>query len=143
MGCVLRYVFTNGQLDMLKIKMNDKFRPYEQNLAIELFEDMITSDPSKRATTKSILKHPLWWQEEKISNFFQDLSDLVEGKNVSHDSLNMLERDAPNIIESCWKEKLDEILIKAWRRRYEGDKVRHLVRAIRNTVSCPVVQMHR
>lgn len=40
-------------------------------LAEELIKDMISKDPSRRPTAKSLLTHPFFWNAEKILSFLQ------------------------------------------------------------------------
>lgn len=42
-----------------------------QLLAFELITDMICKDPNKRPNAKAILRHPYFWNAEKILNFLQ------------------------------------------------------------------------
>lgn len=154
MGCVYYYVLSNGhhlfgeplkrqanilshEFDMSELKKSDKNRPHESILALQLIEDMIARDPSKRPKTESILKHPLWWREEKILSFFQDLSDRVEKLDIYTDPLRSLERNAKKIIRDDWKQHLDENLKEDLRRHrdYIDTSVRDLLRALRNKVS--------
>lgn len=40
-------------------------------LAEELIKDMISMDPVHRPTAKAVLKHPFFWNAEKVLNFLQ------------------------------------------------------------------------
>lgn len=142
MGRVLKYVFTNNELHIAEIEKNGELRPYEKILVIELSEDMTTLDASKRPTAKSILEHPIWWHEEKISIFFHNLSDRVEANATKTDLLNMLKMEEQIITGGNWKNKLDNKLVTEWKKKYTENQqleVRYLLRAIRNTVSCQVL----
>lgn len=48
-----------------------------QILAEELIRDMIHRDPLQRPTAEDILKHPFFWNAEKILNFLQVLESFV------------------------------------------------------------------
>jgi serine/threonine-protein kinase/endoribonuclease IRE1 len=150
MGCVYFYVMSDGnhlfgsslerQANILSGKHSNisllSERPQEsQNiLAVELILDMIMKDPSKRPKAEAILKHPLFWREEKILGFFQDISDKIEKLDVNMDPLRTLERNAKAIIRDDWKQHLDENLKEDLRkhRDYLSISVRDLLRAIRN-----------
>lgn len=155
MGCVYYYVLSNGhhlfgeplkrqanilshEFDMSELVKSDNNKPHESILAEQLISDMITRDPSRRPKTENILKHPLWWREEKILSFFQDLSDRVEKLDINTDPLRTLERNAKEIIRDDWKQHLDENLKEDLRRHrdYLNVSVRDLLRALRNKVKC-------
>lgn len=160
MGCVIYYVLTNGhhlfgdpfnlqknilshEYDMSKLKKSDLVRPFERIVALQLIEDMIADDPSKRPATGDIFKHPLWWHEEKTFGFFEKLSFRVGWSSTSPDALNMLERNARNIIRGDWKRHLDRNIKKNLNLHddYNGKSVGDLLRFIRKAVSCQVFIM--
>lgn len=150
MGCVYYYVLTSGDHpfgDNLKrqanILANDfdiekllkiKRRQYENILAIELISDMINNDSSSRPSTEAVLKHPLFWREEKILSFFQDISDRIEKLDVNHEPLRTLERNASMVVKDDWSLHLHEDITTDLRkyRGYYGISVRCLLRALRN-----------
>lgn len=155
LGCVYYYVLSNGHhlfgeplkrqanilsrdYDLSKLSRSNKMKPHESVLAPQLIEDMIKHDPSERPTTHDILKHPLFWREEKTLSFFQEVSDRVEKiKDITKNPLRMLERNAKFIVKDDWKQHLDEMLKEDLRRHrdYHSVSVRDLIRAIRNKVS--------
>lgn len=150
MGCVYYFVLSGGQHpfgDALKrqaniltndYEINDlvtkKTKQYENILAVELIGDMINKDPTKRPKTEAILKHPLFWREEKILSFFQDVSDRIEKLDLNNEPLRTLERNATLVVRDDWSMHLhDEITADLRKYRgYYGISVRCLLRALRN-----------
>lgn len=155
MGCVYYYVLSNGdhlfgdaikrqanilshEFDMSQL-MSLKRRQYENILANELITDMIARDSSKRPTADAVLKHPLFWREEKILAFLQDISDRIEKLDIYTDPLRLLERNASFIVRDDWSLHLDEGITEDLKkyRGYHSISVRDLLRALRNKVRTP------
>lgn len=153
MGCVYYYVLSNGDhlfgdtikrqanilshdFDMTKLKTQKK-KPYENILAVELIKDMISRDSSRRPSADAVLKHPLFWREDKILAFLQDVSDRIEKLDIYTDPLRTLERNARLVVLDDWNLHLDEGITDDLRkyRGYHGISVRDLLRALRNKVS--------
>lgn len=152
MGCVYYYVLSNGDhlfgdtikrqanilshdLDMTKL-LSQKKNPYDNILAVEIITDMVSRDSSKRPTADAVLKHPIFWREEKILSFLQDVSDRIEKLDIYTDPLRMLERNAKLIVRDDWSLHLDDGITEDLRkyRGYHGISVRDLLRALRNKV---------
>lgn len=116
--------------------MSLKKKPYENILAVELITDMINRDSSKRPSADAILKHPMFWREEKILSFLQDVSDRIEKLDIYTDPLRSLERNAHLVVRDDWSLHLDEGITDDLRkyRGYHGVSVRDLLRALRNKV---------
>ncbi|CRL01658.1 CLUMA_CG014880, isoform A [Clunio marinus] len=150
MGCVYYYVLSNGdhlfgdaikrqanilshEFDMTKL-MSQKKKPYENILAKELITDMIRNEASQRPSCDAVLKHPLFWREEKILGFLQDVSDRIEKLDVYTDPLRTLEKNAKVIVRDDWSLHVDESITEDLRRYrgYLGISVRDLLRALRN-----------
>lgn len=152
MGCVYYYVLSYGdhlfgdtikrqanilanEFDMSKL-MSLKSKQYEHILAVELITDMIKKESSKRPICDSVLKHPMFWRDDKILTFLQDVSDRVEKLDMFTDPLRILERNARFIIREDWSKHLDagitDDLMKY--RGYHCSSVRDLLRALRNKV---------
>jgi serine/threonine-protein kinase/endoribonuclease IRE1 len=153
MGCVYYYVLSGGshlfgdsikrqanilahEYNMSELLKSENNRPYENILSVDLIRDMIMKDSTKRPKAEAVLKHPLFWREEKILSFFQDISDRIEKLDVNTDPLRILERNAAIIIRENWKDHLDESLREDLRkhRDYLSISVRDLLRALRNKV---------
>ena len=150
MGCVYYFVLSNGHHpfgDALKRQANIlsneydinnlatvRTKQYENILAMELIGDMINKDASKRPSTEAILKHPLFWREEKILSFFQDVSDRIEKLDLNNEPLRTLERNAALVVRDDWSVHLHEEITADLRkyRGYYGISVRCLLRALRN-----------
>uniref|UniRef100_A0A336M6W9 non-specific serine/threonine protein kinase n=1 Tax=Culicoides sonorensis TaxID=179676 RepID=A0A336M6W9_CULSO len=149
MGCVYYYVLTNGSHafgDVLKRQANILAHDYDLRvlnctgpthrdvLAEELIKDMIHRDPARRPPAKAILKHPLFWNEQKILAFLQDISDRIEKAELTSEPLRSLERNAKHVVRDDWSIHLDpevEEDLKKFR-GYQGISVRDLLRALRN-----------
>lgn len=152
MGCVYYFVLSNGdhlfgdaikrqanilshEFEMKKLTAH-KNKPYENILAKELIVDMIAKDSSKRPSADAVLKHPMFWREEKILAFLQDVSDRIEKLDIYTDPLRLLERNAKFIVRDDWSLHLDEGITEDLRkyRGYHSISVRDLLRALRNKV---------
>jgi serine/threonine-protein kinase/endoribonuclease IRE1 len=154
MGCVYYYVLSNGDHlfgDTIKRQANilshdydfemrklltQRKRPYENILAAQLITEMIAKDSNKRPNAEAVLKHPMFWREEKILSFLQDVSDRIEKLDIYTDPLRTLERNAKFVIRDDWKSHLDESIREDLRRHrdYHSVSVRDLLRALRNKV---------
>jgi serine/threonine-protein kinase/endoribonuclease IRE1 len=150
MGCVYYYVLSRrhpfgdnlkrqanilaNEYDLSDLSTQQYVRPYESILATQVIADMINKDSSKRPTTEAILKHPLFWREEKILSFFQDVSDRIEKLDLNNEPLRTLERNAKLIVRDDWSLHLHESITSDLRkyRGYFGISVRCLLRALRN-----------
>jgi serine/threonine-protein kinase/endoribonuclease IRE1 len=87
--------------------------------------------------SEAVLKHPMFWREEKILSFLQDVSDHVEKlKNIHADPLKTLERNATFVVRDDWKSHLEEEIVEDLKkhRDYHSISVRDLLRALRNKV---------
>lgn len=152
MGCVYYYVLSNGdhlfgdnlkrqanilsnEYDMKKMMTQHK-KPYQSILAAQLIEEMIGKDPSKRPTAEAVLRHPMFWREEKILAFLQDVSDRVEKLDIYTDPLKTLERNSRFVVQDDWIYLLDDNIKEDLRkhRDYFSMSVRDLLRALRNKV---------
>ncbi|CAM6031442.1 unnamed protein product, partial [Sphagnum compactum] len=149
MGCVFYYVISNGSHafgDTLKRQANILSHDCDLRmlnctgathldvLAEELIKDMINKDSNRRPPAKAILKHPLFWNEEKILAFLQDISDRIEKADFTSEPLRTLERNARHVVRDDWSLRLDpevEADLKKFR-GYQGISVRDLLRALRN-----------
>lgn len=150
MGCVFYYVISKGYHpfgDNLKRQANILSNEYQlfavhkdgkpsnmSVLAEELIADMIAVDQSKRPPANAVRNHPLFWSNERILSFLQDVSDRVEKSDVLSDPLRTLERNARFVVREDWSLHLDQEITSDLRkyRGYQGFSVRDLLRAIRN-----------
>jgi serine/threonine-protein kinase/endoribonuclease IRE1 len=153
LGCLFFYILTrgghpygnnrfereaniiNGNKDLSLISTNEE--------AHDLITHLLLQQPLERPAIETCLLHPFFWHSGKRLAFLGEVSDRFE--IMSKDPMDMvlvrLERDAKSIIKTDWHQTLDEspgrILIKNLRqsRKYNGNSVRDLLRALRNKVS--------
>jgi len=102
-----------------------------------LIEKMLSIDPLERPPAHAILKHPIFWQTEKVLAFFQDVSDRVEKDSTDSVVLQSLERSAYDVVRANWKMHIEEVVMDDLKRHrtYQSRSVRDLLRALRNKVS--------
>uniref|UniRef100_A0A1A9WJ68 non-specific serine/threonine protein kinase n=1 Tax=Glossina brevipalpis TaxID=37001 RepID=A0A1A9WJ68_9MUSC len=151
MGCVYYYVLSQGHHifgDALKrqanILTNDfntchlKAETIEEQskiiLAGQLIADMIHKEPQSRPPASCIRNHPVFWNNQKILAFFQDVSDRVEKLQFDIEPLKSLERNGNFVVLVDWHLHLDAMITMDLRkfRGYMGASVRDLLRALRN-----------
>lgn len=146
LGCVFYYIISNGKHpfgDTLKRQANILSGEYDLNdltevnedvLGKELIADMISKEANKRPTARAICNHPLFWSEEKILAFLQDVSDRVEKANITTEPLSSLEKNAKFVVRGDWNNHLDYAVTADMRkyRGYQGYSIRDLLRALRN-----------
>lgn len=103
--------------------------------SLDLIHHMLKSDYKTRPDISYVVKHPSFWNYEKIYNFYATLSDLLEFKNdVSFKIFSRLERNKNKIFQRVWITKLEQILkedIESYR-IYNFNSVKGLLRVIRN-----------
>lgn len=121
--------------------------PYEKYLAFQLSKDMIADEPEKRPAISDVVKHPVWWSEQQILEFFVNVSDLAKGSALKPGKRKMLDKIAP--IRENWTDwtsqfhpNLMQSLQSYRKRKYSGKSVEDLLRAVRNTVSCQSILIH-
>ncbi|XP_022103307.1 serine/threonine-protein kinase/endoribonuclease ire-1-like [Acanthaster planci] len=144
LGCVFYYVLSSGKHpfgDSLHRQANiltghyslDKLSP-DDSIPRELITQMIERLPADRPTSKSILKHPFFWNREKQLMFFQDVSDRIEKEALDCEILVTLETNAPDVVKNDWRQNITIELQTDLRkfRAYKGKSVRDLLRAMRN-----------
>ncbi|XP_058446373.1 serine/threonine-protein kinase/endoribonuclease IRE1 [Malaya genurostris] len=150
LGCVFHYVLSGGSHpfgDPLKRQANILSHEYSLHtvhregkmsnssvLAEQLITNMIAVDQSKRPPATAVRNHPLFWGNERILSFLQDVSDRVEKSEIFADPLRTLERNARFVVREDWSLHLDQEITSDLRkyRGYQGYSVRDLLRALRN-----------
>lgn len=146
LGCVFYYVISNGKHpfgDTLKrqanilsseFDLNDLKEVNEDVLSKQLIADMICKEANKRPTARAISNHPLFWSEEKILAFLQDVSDRVEKAIITAEPLSSLEKNAKFVVRGDWNNHLDYAVTADMKkyRGYQGYSIRDLLRALRN-----------
>ncbi|ODN01593.1 Serine/threonine-protein kinase/endoribonuclease IRE1 [Orchesella cincta] len=111
MGCVYYYVLTKGG------------HPFGD------------ASPASRPPLEAVLSHPIFWSNEKILNFFQDVSDRIEKESESSfPVLRRFEIDAKEIVMTDWRDHICTHVAMDLRkyRTYKGESIRDLLRALRN-----------
>ncbi|KRH92926.1 Serine/threonine protein kinase and endoribonuclease ERN1/IRE1, partial [Pseudoloma neurophilia] len=102
---------------------------------IDLFHHMLKKNLKIRPNIFTIEKHPVFWNNEKIYNFFATLSDLLEFHGeTSLKIYTRLERNKSRVFNNKWINKIDDILVEDLRnyRIYNFNNVKGLLRVIRN-----------
>lgn len=154
LGCVFYYVLSKGhhpfgepmrrQSNILSNEYNlSALIPLakttsDEILSSQLIADMINHNPNERPTAAIIRIHPIFWSEERVLAFLQDVSDRVEKSNANFiEPLKRLEKNAQLVVRDDWSLHLDYTLTADMKkyRGYQGTSVRDLLRAIRNKVS--------
>ncbi|KAI9356041.1 hypothetical protein BD770DRAFT_444299 [Pilaira anomala] len=104
--------------------------------AKDLVERMISSEPKSRPNASTILSHPFFWTTTKRLAFLQDASDRFEIEERDPPSLLLqaLESDASTVIGTDWYKRIDRVVANdlGKYRKYDGKRVRDLLRALRN-----------
>ncbi|XP_036324827.1 serine/threonine-protein kinase/endoribonuclease IRE1 [Rhagoletis pomonella] len=157
LGCVYYYVLTGGHhafgdalkrqhnilahdynLSKLKVDSDDdENMPEEASkfiLAEQLIADMIHKDAQCRPLARCISAHPVFWNNQKILAFLQDVSDRVEKLQFHVEPLKSLEKNGRCIVRDDWNAHVDPLITEDLRkyRGYMGASVRDLLRALRN-----------
>ncbi|KAI1304172.1 Serine/threonine-protein kinase/endoribonuclease ire-1 [Halotydeus destructor] len=146
MGCLFFYIFTEGKHpfgDSLERQSNILHNQYDLQLLTSeeenigkscLIESMIASSPGDRPAVDTVLLHPVFWDNSKQLQFFQDLSDRIEREPHDSDIVSNLERGGFDVVKGDWRRFLSVELQSDLRkfRAYRGSSVRDLLRALRN-----------
>lgn len=98
---------------------------------------MIHKDAQSRPFARCISAHPVFWNNQKILAFLQDVSDRVEKLQFHVEPLKSLEKNGRCIVREDWNAHVDPLITEDLRkyRGYMGASVRDLLRALRNKVS--------
>uniref|UniRef100_A0AAQ4RXK9 non-specific serine/threonine protein kinase n=1 Tax=Gasterosteus aculeatus aculeatus TaxID=481459 RepID=A0AAQ4RXK9_GASAC len=107
---------------------------YQDIVARDLIEQMVSMEPHRRPSAESVLKHPFFWSLEKELQFFQDVSDRIEKEPLDGPIVRQLERGGRAVVKADWREHITVPLQTDLRkfRSYKGGSVRDLLRAMRN-----------
>ncbi|KAF2034747.1 hypothetical protein EK21DRAFT_55960 [Setomelanomma holmii] len=154
LGCVFFYVLTNGchpfdddegwmqirEYNIKKEKANlkqlrlgaDSEEPYH------LIQWMLKTRPEDRPTAVQVMNHPFFWSAEKRLNFLCDCSDHWERepRDPPSEHLSVLEDYSYEVLDHKrnFLAKLDHAFIASLgkQRKYTGDRMLDLLRALRN-----------
>lgn len=84
------------------------------------------------------MAHPFFWTTTQRLAFLQDASDRfeIEERDPPSPLLQTLETDAANVIGKDWYKRIDRVVVNdlGRYRKYDGKRVRDLLRALRNKV---------
>ncbi|XP_041977924.1 serine/threonine-protein kinase/endoribonuclease IRE1 isoform X1 [Aricia agestis] len=152
LGCVFYYVLSQGQHpfgDVLRRQANiltgeynldylEKILPLEEVLIAKiLIRAMISARAHCRPPCETVLKYPLFWGKQSILNFLQEVSDHVENSGAraaADEAARTLEVGGVGVVRGDWRARVCAAVagdLRA-RRTYRGDRVVHLLRALRN-----------
>uniref|UniRef100_A0A1B0BLV8 non-specific serine/threonine protein kinase n=1 Tax=Glossina palpalis gambiensis TaxID=67801 RepID=A0A1B0BLV8_9MUSC len=151
LGCVYYYVLSKGyhvfgdalkrqaniltyDFNICHLKAETKEEQSKMILAGQLIVDMIHKEPQSRPSANCIRNHPVFWNNQTILAFFQDVSDRVEKLQFDIEPLKSLERNGSFVVLGDWHLHLDSVITIDLRkyRGYMGASVRDLLRALRN-----------
>ncbi|XP_052869264.1 serine/threonine-protein kinase/endoribonuclease IRE1 [Anopheles cruzii] len=151
LGCVFYYVLSDGfhpfgdnlkrqanilsgEFDLGMLRRENPLPDNRTVLAEEIIRDMIQGDASKRPSARAIANHPLFWSNDRVLAFLQDVSDRVEKSEIMAEPLRSLEKNARFVVREDWSRHLDAEVTADLRkfRGYQGYSVRDLLRALRN-----------
>ncbi|XP_077575176.1 serine/threonine-protein kinase/endoribonuclease IRE1 isoform X2 [Stigmatopora nigra] len=146
-GCVFYYVLSRGKhpfgdnlMRQVKILSGEYHLSYfmqnlnEDIVAENLIAQMISAEAACRPSCARVLKHPFFWSPQKQLLFFQDISDRIENEPLDSEIMVNLESNRRGVIRINWRLHISVPLQKDLRRfrRYKGNSVRDLLRALRN-----------
>ncbi|XP_061086495.1 serine/threonine-protein kinase/endoribonuclease IRE1-like [Conger conger] len=146
-GCVFYYVVSHGchpygkalqrQANILQGACSlERLQTgrHEGIVATDLILQMLSMEPQKRPSAKSVLNHPFFWSLEKQLQFFLDVSDRIQKEPLDGPIIRQLEGGEQAVVPGDWKEHITVALKTNLHksRRYEGRPVQDLIRAIRN-----------
>ena len=120
-------VFSLGSLD----ELHDNF---VAALADDLIIQMIALDASARPDAENILKHPLFWGESDMVDFYHRVGRYM--RDMDDPSVQRLkenlERNAAAVFQGNWKDGLDKLVRSDLKSFKEHDKICTLLKVVRN-----------
>lgn len=142
MGCVFYYVLADGHISSNDISINFDWNIFvngscDKILANSLIQQMVKLNPSERPLAKSLIKHPYFWEPERILGLFIDISNRLENRDsVASNVRSHLQNDSSDVIRGNWVDHLESAVITDLHRHrgYNGNQIEDLIRAIRNKV---------
>lgn len=91
-----------------------------------------------RPKSDTIALHPFFWSPAKKLSFLQDASDRfeIEERDPPSPLLQELESNTLTVIGTDWYKRIDRIVANDLGkfRKYDGKRIRDLLRALRNKV---------
>jgi serine/threonine-protein kinase/endoribonuclease IRE1 len=158
LGCIMYYILTDGEHpfgDRYQREANiikGKFKLDNSAIRLEtrkLFETMLDSKPEKRISAQEVLKHPIFWSNDKKLSFLGDVSDQL-GKEKNNSAVYhqlqarrryLFSKKMGGSIASVvrdelvrWDANLDKIVLDNCLqfRKYDHSHIWDLLRCIRN-----------
>ncbi|ODQ63386.1 hypothetical protein NADFUDRAFT_84511 [Nadsonia fulvescens var. elongata DSM 6958] len=149
LGCVFFYILTNGchpfgdkYLREGNIIRNEYDLSLLDNLDTDVRESkdlisrMIARNSKQRLDANEVLLHPLFWPPARRLDFLMKVSDRfeIELRDPPSELLVILEKDASTVVGEDWHKRLDKDFIEnlGKYRKYHGDRLMDLLRAMRN-----------
>ena len=74
----------------------------------ELISRMIQPNAVDRITIEGVLKHPAFWEKDKILRFLSETSDRLEREETDSEILNSIEQFKEEVGGEDWKLRLAE-----------------------------------
>ncbi|CAG8547954.1 11824_t:CDS:2 [Gigaspora margarita] len=137
-GCLFYYVLSGGDHpfgDRYSREINILKGIYELNKLDGMGEEGVEArDLIERMI--ELMIHPYFWSPSKRLSFLQDASDRfeIEERDPPSPLLQRLEQGVGKVIGSDWHKRIDKVFIEnlGKYRKYDGSKIRDLLRALRN-----------
>ncbi len=152
LGCVFYYVLANGRhpfgpIDNLEqcqqticqsteqpklTKLQELGQSFTTVLAKSLINSMLERDFRKRPKVMSVVEHPMFWNEEKISKFYHNIGKMSVDKE-QETFQRMLRADSSEVYSTGdWTSYLDTIVKCDVDKRMDRADICKLLRFIRN-----------
>lgn len=92
-----------------------------------------------RPSAEQVMIHPYFWNNTQRLAFLQDASDRfeIEERHPPSPLLQTLEANAAQVVGHDWYKRIDRVVVNDLGkfRKYAGNSIRDLLRALRNKVS--------
>jgi serine/threonine-protein kinase/endoribonuclease IRE1 len=144
-GCLAYFILNDGQINLnsdLTMRFEwDSFKNADTSdgvCARHLISVMTVESPDeKRPSIACSLFHPFFWNNEKILEFFINVSNRLEMRDaLSNKARSLFQEDAQNVTNGNWIDSLDSVVQASLphrnRMNYDGYSVENLIRALRN-----------
>lgn len=144
LGCVFHYVLNWGvhpfgkelHLRQANILANKPEISLPDEESRDLVTAMLAADSTKRPATEEILKHPFFWSDQKRLDFLVRVSDRleIETKKEKSELIDQLESSSYVTVGTNWHDKFPQVFVENLGkfRKYHGDRILDLLRALRN-----------
>ncbi|KAK9535039.1 hypothetical protein VZT92_007445 [Zoarces viviparus] len=144
-GCVFHYVLSEGrhpfgepqerQANIQKDEYNFHQLHHEKHeyiVATDLIVQMLRTEPHRRPSAESVLKHPFFWSLEKELQFFELVSNRLNDEPLDGPIVEVLERGGRAVVQCDWRKHITVPLQTDLRKfhPYKGHPIRDLLRAM-------------